>query len=171
MERVPIDGPTELHGVVCGLYELLFPGDPRAIALELYDVRSDYVEAEIEFPSLGINRRKWEAWSPERRLEVILHEFAHVGEGTDELDHDPRFYERLTALAARAEAHGDEIEALFGASLDFEEVREFIVDSVNEHTVEPAIEGVEDRRDVLREEFDAAVEATDGEGRGPSRRD
>lgn len=159
MERTPLEEHTELHDIVTGLYNLVFEDDLRSNELRLYDIESEYVEAEIDFPYIGINRRKWAEWSPERRLEVLLHEFAHVEEGEDDLDHDPAFYERLTDLATVAQAHGSAVEALFGASLDFEEAREHIVDSVNEYTIEPEIDSVETRRCVLREAFGSSGEA------------
>jgi isocitrate dehydrogenase len=155
MERKPIDDPTPMHDVVTGVYGLVFEDDLRPHDVELYAIESSHVEAEIEFPSIGINRRQWtEEWSPERKLEVLLHEFAHVEEAEDDLDHDPAFYRRLTELADNAVDHRSEMEALFDASLDFRRLHAHIVDSVNEYTIEPDIDSVACRRDNLRETFD-----------------
>lgn len=154
MDRIPLEAPSSLHDLVAGLYNVVFgerlqPGD-----IELYDVDSEYVEAEVLFPYVGVNLTAWEDdWSPERRLEVLLHEFAHVQEAAGEPDHGPAFYARLADLTATAEAYRAEIAGLFGTQLDFEDVREHVVDSVNEWTVEEGIESVDDRKRVLREVF------------------
>jgi len=154
MQRRPIEGRTGLHDVVTGVYEVVFEEDLRPDDVALYAIESPHVEAEIEFPHIGINRRQWtEEWSPERRLEVLLHEFAHVEEAPDELDHDPAFYERLMALAENAAANREEVEALFDAAIDFRAVKRHIVDSVNEYTIESHIDTVADRQAVLRDEL------------------
>lgn len=156
MERTPLEAPSTLHDTVIGVYELLFDGRLEPGELQLFDLDSPYVEAEIEFPYLGVNRTKWADWSAERRLEVLLHEFAHIEEGPDEPDHGPAFYDRLAALTAVAATKGTELESLFGGRLDFDEVRRHIVDSVNEYTVEDGPAAVEEHRRVLRETFGAA---------------
>jgi isocitrate dehydrogenase len=154
MQRQPIEGYTGLHDVVTGVYEVVFEEDLRPDDVELYAIESPHVEAEIEFPSIGINRRQWtEEWSPERRLEVLLHEFAHVEEAPDELDHDPAFYERLMALAENAADNAETVETLFDAAIDFRAVKRHIVDSVNEYTIESHIDTVADRQAVLRDEL------------------
>jgi len=154
MQRRPIEGRTGLHDVVIGVYEVVFEKDLRPDDVALYAIESPHVEAEIEFPNIGINRRQWtEEWSPERKLEVLLHEFAHVEEAPDELDHDPAFYERLMALAENAAANSDAVESLFDAPIDFRAVKRHIVDSVNEYTIESHLDTVAERRDVLRDEL------------------
>lgn len=154
MERIPIEERTDLHEVVTGGYNLVFEDEIRPDNIDLYAIESEHVEAEIELPYIGINREEWEdEWSVERKLEVLLHEFAHIDETEDEPDHGPRFYNRLADLTEIAEAHQSELETLFGTSIDFRTVHQHIVDSVNEYTVETDIEGVEDRQSDLRETF------------------
>lgn len=157
MERVAIEEPTELHDLVTGVYNLVFAADRQPDEFELYYIESEHVEAEIELPHLGLNRAAWETeWTAERKLEVLLHELAHVEEGPDEPDHGPRFYQRLTDLTRSAQSHRAELETLFGTGLDFEEVHEHVVDSVNEYTVENHIDSVEERQRALRETLSVA---------------
>lgn len=157
MERIPIEERIELHDTIAGLYNLLFADDIVPDEIELYEIESEYVEAEIELPSIGINRADWEEeWTPERRIEVLLHEFAHIEEDPDEPDHGPRFYDRLADLARIAETHQSEIETLFGTELDFERIHEHIIGSINEWTIEADIDTVEGRRQVVRKALFAA---------------
>lgn len=154
MQRRPIEGRTGLHDVVAGVYSVVFDEDLCPDDLALYAIDSPHVEAEIEFPYIGINRRQWtEEWTPERKLEVLLHEFAHVEEAEDELDHDPAFYDRLMTLAENAAANREAVEALFDAPIDFRTVQQHVVDSVNESTIEPHIDTVAERRAALRDAF------------------
>lgn len=154
MQRRPIEGRTGLHDVVTGVFSVVFGEDLQPDDVALYAIESPHVEAEIEFPYIGINRRQWsEEWSPERKLEVLLHEFAHVEEAEDELDHDPAFYERLMALAENAAANAEAVEGLFDAPIDFRVVKRHIVDSVNEHTIESHLDTVDGRREALLDAF------------------
>lgn len=163
MERTSVDEGTELHDTVTRAYELIYGDDTHVDTLEVYAIESEYVEAEVRLPHIGFNREQWEnEWSVERKIEVILHEFAHIEETDDEPDHGPAFYERLAELADIAESKGAAWEDLFGSPIDFQSVHEHIVDSVNEYTVETDIEAVEDRQDHLRDTFSLSGEsATD----------
>lgn len=161
MERTAIEGHTELHDIVTGLYNLLFTDTLDPDEIELYYIESEYVEAEIQLPYIGVNRQQWEQeWSTERKLEVLLHEFAHIEEAEDELDHEPTFYNRLVELAEIAQAHQSELETLFGTKIEFETVYQHIVESVNEYTVESDLDDVETRQKILREEFGLSAETT-----------
>lgn len=156
MERTPIEERTELHEIVTGVYNLLFADHLAPTDIDLYYIDSEHVEAEIELPAIGINRTEWhDEWVPERKLEVLLHEFAHVEEGPDESDHGPAFYDRLADLTTTAESKQEEFEALLGTPLDFEQIHAHIIDSVNEYTIEADIDSIEGRRMVLREELSA----------------
>jgi isocitrate dehydrogenase len=154
MERIPSAEATELYDTVAGVYAIVFDADVAAGDIELYDIDSAYVEAEIDMPYIGINHDDWTTeWSPERRLEVLLHEFAHVEESADEPDHGPAFYDRLVDLTTTAEQNIDAIEALFDAVIDLEELEFHIIESVNEYTIETDIESPRRRRQALREAF------------------
>jgi len=155
MERTSLDPPSELHDAVTGVYNILFADELAPEDIDLYSIDSEYVEAEIDMPHIGINRADWEnEWSVERKIEVLLHEFAHVEEGPNEPDHGEEFYQRLSELAVVAADHHPEMEALFDTETDFEEIYRHIVDSVNEYTVD--VGTVEGRQQVLREELSAS---------------
>jgi isocitrate dehydrogenase len=102
------------------------------------------VEAEIYLPSVGINFRYWRLWSVERRIEVLLHELAHVENYED--DHAPAFYERLVELVEIAEDRRPDLEASFGTSIDFDLVKRHVVESVHEYVIERDIDTVAERR-------------------------
>ena len=156
MDRTPIEAPSDLHDIVVGVYNVLFAEDLEADDINLYSIDSEHVEAEIEFPYIGLNRDDWAEWSVERKLEVLLHEFAHVEEADDEPDHGSEFYDRLAELTQVAHDNRAEIEALFDTDIDFEEIHDHIVASVNEYTIEVEPDSVEGRRQVLREELSTA---------------
>ncbi len=156
MERIPIEEPGDLHDIVVGVYNVLFADDLEPDDIDLYYIDSEHVEAEIELPYIGLNRDDWQAWSVERKLEVLLHEFAHVEEADDEPDHGSAFYDRLAELTRIAHDHREAIETLFDTSIDFEQIHDHIVDSVNEYTIEVETDSVEGRRQVLREELSTA---------------
>lgn len=157
MERIPLEGPSDLHELITGFHNLLFVDDLAPDEIQLYFIDSEYVEAEIDLPDIGLNKEEWEEdWSDERKIEVLLHEFAHIEEHPDEPDHGAEFYERLADLTLTAESNQAELEDLFGTSLDFGQVRDHIVASVNEYTVEAETDSVEKRQRVLREEFATA---------------
>lgn len=154
MERIPLERRTELHDIVTGVYNLLFTDELAPDDVDLYYIESEHVEAEIEFPYIGINRTDWETeWSAERKIEVLLHEFAHLEEGPSEPDHGEEFYDRLSELATIAEDHRGEMEELFDTGIEFDAIHRHIVDSVNEYTVD--VGTVEGRQQVLREELSA----------------
>lgn len=153
MERIPIEEPNDLHDIVIGVYNVLFADDLEADDINLYYIESEHVEAEIELPHIGINRDDWEEWSVERKLEVLLHEFGHVEEAEGEPDHGHEFYDRLAELTQIAHDHQEELKALFDTDIDFEEIHDHIVESVNEYTIEVETDSIEGRRQVLREEL------------------
>lgn len=163
MERIPLEGPSDLHKLITGFHNLLFADELAPDEIEVYFIDSEYVEAEIDLPHIGLNKKEWEAdWSNERKIEVLLHEFAHIEEGPDEPDHGAAFYERLAELTTIAEQNHGALEDLFGADLDFDEVRAHIVDSVNEYTVESDTDTVTDRKRTLRQKL-STVDTTDPE--------
>lgn len=156
MERIPIEEPTALHDTVIGVYNVLFADELSPADINLYYIESEHVEAEIELPYIGLNRDDWAEWSVERKLEVLLHEFAHVEEAPDEPDHGTEFYDRLAELTQIAHEHQAEIQAVFDTEIDFEAIHDHIVESVNEYTIEVETDSVEGRRQVLREELSTA---------------
>ncbi len=149
--------PEERHKIknsIAGLYNLVFEDDVRAMDLKVNQIHDPEDEADIYLPEVGVNFRYWRRWSRERRVEVLLHEFAHVEDYED--GHGPEFYRRLVELTYVAEDWRSEIELLFDGEVDFQLVKRLVVESVHEDTVELDIESVERRQKLLRREFDLA---------------
>lgn len=143
---------AEIKRKIVGLYNVVFEDQLRATDIQLNQLRSEDEEADIYLPEVGINFRYWRQWSVERRLEVLLHEFAHVEDYDD--DHEPSFYDRLVELTEIAESWQSELNVVFDEPIDFRSVKQHIIDSVHEETIEPGIESVDERKQALRQRFD-----------------
>lgn len=135
---------------IAALYNAVFadPLDPDEI--ELNQLLHEDEEADVYLPEVGLNFYYWRQWPVERRLEVMLHELAHVEEEPEERDHGDEFYERFLELTAIATDWQRELETAFGEDIDFDRVRWFIVDSVHEETIEEDSDSVEERKRWLR---------------------
>lgn len=148
------DERAEIRRTIAGLYNILFEDRLSPRDIELNQLLGEDEEADVYLPAVGLNFYYWRRWSTERRLEVLLHELAHVEEESGERDHGDEFYDRFAELTELAAAWKPELEELFGEPIDFGGVRRFIVESVHEETIEPDIESVRERRRTLRERFD-----------------
>jgi isocitrate dehydrogenase len=137
--------------LIASLHDAVFDDRLSADDIELTDLRDETAEAEIYLPEVGINVRYWRRWSVERRIEVLLHELAHVENYAD--DHAPTFYDRLVELTEIAADHRPELEVSFGEPIDFDRVKRHVVESVHEETIEPDMETVAERQRRLREAF------------------
>ncbi len=137
--------------MIAGLYNILFEDWIGPTDIELNQLRKEDEEADIYLPEVGINFRYWRLWSAERRVEVLLHELAHIENYDD--GHAPSFYDRLVELTFIAEDWQAELELLFDDTVDFDVVKRLLVESVHEDTIETDIESVEDRKHALREDF------------------
>lgn len=144
----------EIRSLIVGIYNLLFDDQLSLRDIELNQLFDEDEEADIYLPEVGINFYYWRRWTNERRLEVLLHELAHVKQSGGERDHGQEFYDRLVAVTNLAADRKSGFEILFGDSIDFERVRELVVESVHEETIEPDLERVEDRKRILRTQFD-----------------
>lgn len=127
------DLPTNLARV----YSLLTGNSIEAFSA--YCILTPNDEGEIDGRKLGFNKKYWTEWEDEKQLEVILHEFAHIDEGPHHSDHDFAFYTRLQALTNTAFENQSEIEDLLDMSLDFDKVCQYLIDSVNEYTMEDSM--------------------------------
>ncbi|MFB6300774.1 MAG: isocitrate/isopropylmalate family dehydrogenase [Halobacteriales archaeon] len=144
---------SRIKRVIAGLYRIVFDDRIAVTDIELNQLLDEDEEADIYLPEVGINLYYWRRWPAERRLEVLLHEFAHVKEGPDERDHGVEFYERFVDLVATIATNHDAIEALFGNPIDIGRLHRFIVESVHEETIEPDLESVGARKRWLRDRF------------------
>lgn len=141
-----------ITGTIAGVYNVLFEDRIQPADIELNQLRNEDEEADIYLPEVGINFRYWRRWSVERRLEVLLHEFAHVENYDD--GHGPSFYDRLVELAEIAEDWQAELEVIFDEPIDFVLLKRYLVESVHEETIELDVESVADRKRALREAFE-----------------
>lgn len=143
---------TAIKRAIVSLHNTVFEDRLSERELELNQLRGDDEEAEIYLPAVGINFRYWRLWSVERRIEVLLHELAHVENYED--DHAPAFYDRLVELTEIAEDRRSDLEASFGTTIDFDLVKRHVVESVHEETIEPDVETVAARQRRLCDAFD-----------------
>jgi len=140
-----------IKSMIAGLYNVLFEDQIVPMDIHLNQLRCEDEEADVYLPEVGINFRYWRLWSVERRLEVLIHELAHVENYDD--DHEPSFYDRFVELTEIAEDWQAELEVVFDKQIDFELVKRHIAESVHEETIEPDIESVEERQQALRRAF------------------
>lgn len=152
MARTTPEERAVLKETIVGVYNAVFEDHLEPDDIHLNQLHSPDNEADIYLPEIGINVELWRRWSDERRLEVLLHEFAHVEDYED--DHAPSFYDRLVELVGLARDRPEAIEEVFGVPIDFDAVERHVVRSVHEDTIEGAVDSVEDRRTALRSAFD-----------------
>jgi len=155
------DGTPGAHGeieaLIVGLHNLLYEEDLTTDDIEFYELEEDYYEGEVYLPYIGLNVDLWQEWSTEKRIEVLVHEFAHTENYED--DHHPDFWDRVVELTESAIDHGAEIESLFGDEFDPDELRRTVVGSVNEYAIEPEIDTVEGRREKVSEALGLSPDA------------
>lgn len=136
---------------IAALYNIVFEDSITPDEIELNQLFHEDEEADVYLPEVGLNFYYWRQWPVERRLEVLLHELAHVEEESDEPDHGDEFYERFLELTAIVADWQRELEAAFGENIDFDRVYRFIVESVHEETIEEDRDDVAERKRWLRE--------------------
>lgn len=134
---------------IVGSYNLLFEDDLTVDDIEFYELEEEHYEGEVYLPYIGLNVDLWEDWSTEKRVEVLIHEFAHTENYED--DHHPSFWERVVELTEIAIAHGSEIETLFGDELDPETLKRTVVESIHEYVIETETDTVETRKHAVSE--------------------
>lgn len=144
MEGETTNEHREIETRIVGLYNILYEDDLTRDEIEFYELEEEYYEGEIHLPSIGLNVDLWQEWSTEKRVEVLIHEFAHTENYDD--DHQPSFWERVVELTDIAIAHAADIEAVFDTDLDPDGLKRAIVESVHEHVIEPDIDSVETRK-------------------------
>lgn len=138
--------------LVAGLHNILIEEEPvQPDDLNVYFLNSRWVEAEVLLPDFGINLDQWNEWSVPRRIEVLLHELAHVQNYDD--DHRPDFWSRVANLVLIVEQKQEEIETLLGHPLDMDALKKQVVKSVHEDEVDERMDTVEEQKKRLRKQF------------------
>jgi isocitrate dehydrogenase len=132
---------------IVGLYNVLYEDDLAREEIEFYAVEEEDCEAEIYLPDIGVNVEQWRGWSTEKRVEVLVHEFAHAENYAD--DHAPAFWDRVVERTEVAVARRDAVEDVFDAALDPDALRRTVVESVHEQVIETDIDSVEARREAV----------------------
>lgn len=142
-EETP-DGHREIETRIVDLYNILYEDELTRDEIEFYELDEEYYEGEVYLPYIGLNVDLWQEWSTEKRVEVLIHEFAHTENYDD--DHHPNFWERVVELTEIAIAHSGAVEDVFDAELDPNELKRTVVESIHEHVIEEDIDSVETRK-------------------------
>jgi isocitrate dehydrogenase len=142
-EKTP-ETHEEFEELIVGLYNILYEDDLTTDDIEFYELEEEHYEGEIYLPYIGLNVDLWQEWSIEKRVEVLIHEFAHTENYED--DHHPDFWERVVELTEISIDYREEIEALFGGEPDPDELKETVVESIHEYVIESDIDSVETRK-------------------------
>lgn len=132
---------------IVGLYNVLYEDGLTRDDIDFYELEEEYYEGEIYLPYIGLNVDLWRDWSTEKRVEVLIHEFAHTTNYDD--DHHPDFWDRVVELTEIAIEHRDEIEDVFDAEMDPDELKRTVVESIHEYVIEQDIDSVETRKEAV----------------------
>lgn len=151
MVRTTPEELEHIRKVIAGVHDAVFADDLDPDDIELSQLRSDDTEMDVYPPRWGVNVRLWRRWGPVKKMEVLLHEMAHVEDPED--NHGPDFWQRLAELVDIAADHWDEVEDAIGADIDVDAVRRKIVDEVHEGVIDGRRDTVRDRRRWLRDRF------------------
>lgn len=150
------DPDREIEPIIVGLYSILYEDDLTIEEIEFYEVENEHFEAEIYLPHIGVNVTQWDGWSTEKRIEVLIHEFAHTENYED--DHHPDFWDRVITLTEIAIDHQSEIEELCEASFDPVTLKETVVNSIHEYVIESDIDSVSTRKKKVGQRLGLEVE-------------
>lgn len=142
---------------IVGLYNFLFEDELTVDDIEFYEIEDEEYEGEVYLPHIGLNVDLWKNWSTEKRVEVLIHEFAHTENYED--DHHPDFWDRVVELTEIAVVHESEIGTLFDDELGPETLRHTIVESIHEYVIEPDIDSVTTRKDAVGEALGISPDA------------
>jgi hypothetical protein len=83
----------EIEARIVGLYNVVYDDGITRADIDFYEVEDAHTEGEVYLPEFGLNVDLWREWSTEKRVEVLLHEFAHTENYED--DHHPDFWDRV----------------------------------------------------------------------------
>lgn len=141
---------------IVGLYNILYEDNLTTDDIEFYELEEERYEGEVDLPYIGLNVSQWRDWSTEKRVEVLIHEFAHTENYAD--DHHPNFWNRVVELTEIAISQKSAIEEVFHAKLDARALKATIVHSIHEYVIESDIDSVEQRKREVSEALGVSVE-------------
>lgn len=148
---------AEIEARIVGSYNLLYENDLSVEDIEFYALEDERYEGEIYLPHIGLNVDLWDEWSTEKRVEVLIHEFAHTEKYED--DHHPDFWSRVVELTEIAIDHESEFEALFDDELDPETLKQTVVESIHEYVIETEMDTVDARKHAVSDALDVPDDA------------
>ncbi|MFB6284325.1 MAG: hypothetical protein ABEK59_10405 [Halobacteria archaeon] len=148
MSKSDID--EEIEKNILSLYNILYEDSLESEDIELYELKRETDEGEIYLPHIGINYELWREWNVEKRIEVLIHEFAHDEKYSD--DHHPDFWDRVVERTKTAVCRHREIEEEMG---DFEPavLKDTVVDSIHRGVIETDIDTVAERKRNVRNQL------------------
>lgn len=147
-ETMP-DDHKRIETRIVGLYNILYDETLQRSDIEFYEIETDDFEGEVYLPEIGLNVDLWQEWTTEKRIEVLIHEFAHTENYDD--DHHPDFWDRVVTLTESTITHRAAVEDVFAGTVDPETLKTTIVESIHEHVIEPDIDSVETRKHEVSE--------------------
>lgn len=95
-----------------------------------------------------VNPDWWAEQDAADRVGLLIHELAHVKDTT----HNPSFWEQVVENYKSLSAHAETVDAVMDATVDWTEVREFLV-------TDPTNESVDNRREIVYERRRKIAEA------------
>ena len=141
---------SEIESAILDLFNILYDENLTSNDIELYELKRETDEGEIYLPHIGINYELWQEWSNEKRIEVLIHEFAHDEKYSD--DHQPSFWNRVVRLTQKTVQHRHETEDKIG-EFNPEKLKQTVVESVHRGVIETDTDTVEKRRKKVREKL------------------
>lgn len=138
------DEHREITTRIVGLYNILYEDCLTRADIEFYEIEDEQYEGEIYLPEIGLNVELWKEWSTEKRIEVLLHEFAHTENYDD--DHHPNFWSRVVSLTEITISHRSEVTDVFDTNFEPKALKRTIVKSIHQCDIEQDIDSVERRK-------------------------
>lgn len=120
------------------VYSVLSEDSMSPEDLEVGAVDSLEDEASVRLPYLDINIVDWREWSPEKKLEVYVHEYAHTVDYSD--DHQITFWDRVAEYTQTAIQNINELENALETKFDEEKLVYQVIESVHSGVIEPEMQ-------------------------------
>ncbi len=140
--------------VIAGVHNAVFAAKLQPDDITLTQLLSEENEMDTYGRRFGVNVALWREWGVEKKLEVVLHEMAHLAEPAQ--GHRPSFWEHFIDIIEVAEAHQEELEDVFDTAIDFDRVKQIVVDEVHPGIIDRRMDTVAERREWCRRRFGLA---------------
>lgn len=97
-----------------------------------------------------LKAKSWRSWGWARRVQLVVHELAHV----KHQDHSPDFWEQAVDNYWQLHDHADEVEEAIGTNVNWDKVAEHLVHNPNNSMVDNRVETAYERQLKLAEALD-----------------